>query len=101
MEMADWTRINVKSRNEWRWLVSNVRLRLIIEVSAAVVSMGAFILTLIRRDWIEVLSGVNPDHHSGAIEGLILGVFLTVGVIAATLAGAEWRHMRSVRAGAA
>jgi hypothetical protein len=81
--------------------MSKVRLRLMVEVSAAVASMAAFALTLIRRDWIEVLSGVNPDHHSGAMEWLILGVFLAVGVIAATLGRAEWRHMRSVAAGAA
>jgi hypothetical protein len=79
--------------------MSSVRLRLLVEVSAAAASLAVFVLTLVRRDWIEVLSGVNPDHHSGTTEWLILGAFLAVAVIAATLARVEWRRMRPVAAG--
>lgn len=75
--------------------MSNVRLRLMVEACAAVASMAAFVLTVIRRDWIEILSGANPDRHSGATEWLILGVFVAVAVIATALAGADWRRMRS------
>jgi hypothetical protein len=51
---------------------------------------------LVRRDWIEVMFGVDPDHRSGSVEWLILGILLAVALIASALARREWRRLRAV-----
>lgn len=72
----------------------NVGLRLIVETAAAVASFVAFLPTLFVRDWIEILFRVDPDHRSGLAEWLILGVLLTVALVASALARSEWRRLR-------
>lgn len=44
------------------------------------VSAALFALTLVRRDWIEVVFGVEPDAGSGALEWGIAFAFLFAGV---------------------
>ena len=49
-------------------------------------------LTLIVRDWIEVVFRVDPDAHNGTAEWLIV-LLLGAGVVVSTLlAGHEWRR---------
>lgn len=74
----------------------NVRLRLAVEMGTVVCSMTAFVLTLLNRDWIEVLFRVDPDHGNGSAEWLILGFFLAVTLITLVLASIEWRRLRIV-----
>jgi hypothetical protein len=74
----------------------NVRLRLAAELGTVVCSMAAFVLTLLNRDWIEVLFRVDPDHGNGSAEWLILGFFLAVALITLVLASIEWRRLRIV-----
>ena len=74
----------------------NVRLRLAVEMGIVVCSMAAFVLTLLNRDWIEVLFRVDPDHGNGSVEWLILGFFLAVALTALALARVEWRRLRIV-----
>jgi hypothetical protein len=54
------------------------------------------IVTLIRRDWIELISGVDPDNHSGSLEWLIVIVFLTASVISTFFALVEWHRASAV-----
>jgi hypothetical protein len=49
--------------------------------------------TLIRRDWIELLFRVEPDHHRGYIEWLISGALLAACLIFARLAQHEQRQL--------
>jgi hypothetical protein len=53
------------------------------------------VVTLISREWLELVFGVDPDHGSGALEwGLV--VVLGVGaVVAGLLARADWRRVRT------
>jgi hypothetical protein len=50
------------------------------------------IVTLIQRDWIELIFGVDPDNHSGSLEWLIVIVLLAASIISALFALNEWRR---------
>jgi hypothetical protein len=49
-------------------------------------------VTVIVPEWIEVLTGLDPDSGSGALEWLVVASLLAMAVVSAVLAHAEWRH---------
>jgi hypothetical protein len=64
-----------------------------IEAALAAVSAALGVLTLFWRDWIEILTGWDPDHHSGSVEiGLVLALFV-VSVTCAVLARRTYRRL--------
>lgn len=69
-----------------------VRLRFWFEAGLGAGSMAAFVLTLLVPDWIEVVFGVDPDHHSGAWEWVISAGLLVAAVVFGALARREWRR---------
>ena len=67
-----------------------------IEVALAALTGGLGILTIFWHDWIEGLTGWNPDHHGGGYEvGLILVPF-AVSVTWAALARRTYRRLAAV-----
>lgn len=50
------------------------------------------VITLIKRDWIEAMFGVDPDGHNGSVEWLIVGGLLLATLSLAALASYEWRR---------
>jgi hypothetical protein len=48
-------------------------------------------LTLVWRDWIERLTGLDPDSGSGSVEWAIVAALLALAVWLITLATREWR----------
>jgi hypothetical protein len=62
------------------------------EAALSVVTAALFVFTLVRRDWIEVLFGVDPDQHNGTLELLIVGALLVVTVTLISMATYEWRR---------
>jgi hypothetical protein len=63
-----------------------------IELGVAAASGLLCVLTLIQRDWVELIFGVDPDHGSGALEWAIVGGLAALAVLCAALAVIERRH---------
>ena len=69
-----------------------VRSRFWLELGLAALTGVLFLVTLVTREWIEAISGWDPDHHSGSLEwGIVLGLFALT-VLAAGTAYVEWRR---------
>jgi hypothetical protein len=65
-------------------------------VEAALASLCGFlaVLTLFWRDWIEALTGFDPDHHNGSFEWLIVAALFLVCVRVGVAARGEWSRPR-------
>jgi hypothetical protein len=72
-----------------------VRIRFWIEAALASLTAGLSVLTLISREWIEWLFGVDPDGGDGSLEWAIVGILLLATVIFAWFARLEWRRAAS------
>lgn len=50
-----------------------VRRRFWFEAALASVTTVLLLITLVRRDWIEAVLGIDPDAYSGSLECMIVG----------------------------
>jgi hypothetical protein len=73
---------------------SALRRRFWLEMSMAIVTCMLFVITLVQRNWIEIVFRVDPDNGSGALEWLIVGALFIITIMFVTLAGYEWRRAR-------
>jgi hypothetical protein len=71
-----------------------VRARFWIETTLASASAALGILTIIRRDWIELVLGFDPDRHNGAAEWIVVAVLLAVALVSGRLARVEYAKER-------
>ena len=71
------------------------RLRFWLETVMAIMTGALLVLTLVTRDWIEAVLGVDPDQHNGSFEWLIVAVLLTATIVLSISAHAEWRKTRA------
>ena len=69
-----------------------------LETGMATMTAILFVITLVWRDWIEIVFGVDPDKSNGSLEWLIVGALLVVTLVLFTLAGFEWRRARIIAA---
>ena len=60
------------------------------EVVAAAIGAVLFVLTLVTREWIEILTGWDPDGGSGALELAIAVGLLAVAAISAVAARRDY-----------
>ena len=67
---------------------------LITEIGLATATGLLTIVTLISREWIEIVFGVDPDQGSGALEWLLVVVLAATTLIFGLLARNEWRRPR-------
>ncbi len=72
-----------------------LRRRFWLEAGIATVTSILFVITLVQRDWIEIVFSVDPDNRNGTLEWLIVGVLLVVMITLFTLASYEWRRARA------
>ncbi|HEU0026888.1 MAG TPA: hypothetical protein VFQ25_07205 [Ktedonobacterales bacterium] len=79
-------------------MMNSLRRRFWIELGATSVTLLVFMITVTHSDWIELVSGFDPDMGSGALEWA-LGAGLTLVVIAAiVMMRYEWaRAKRSMQ----
>ena len=76
-------------------LFRNASARFWIETALAVLTGILVVVTVITREWIELLFGVDPDGGDGSLEWAIVAVLAVLTVAFAALARAEWRGLAS------
>jgi undecaprenyl pyrophosphate phosphatase UppP len=74
-----------------------LRIRARLEMTVALVAGILGILTTFWHDWIEILTGWDPDHHDGQAEWLVVAGLLVVAVTAGLAARRHWRLLSGVR----
>jgi hypothetical protein len=67
-----------------------------IEAALAGISGFLLLLTAVWRDWIEGVFGVDPDHHNGSLEWLLVALLLLATLAFGALARGEWQRYRAV-----
>jgi hypothetical protein len=70
---------------------STLRSLAIAEAVLAVATGLLAILTVFWHDWIEVLTGSDPDHHNGSLEVVIILAVALVSVFCGLSARRSWR----------
>ncbi|TFH13188.1 MAG: ABC transporter permease [Acidimicrobiales bacterium] len=69
--------------------------RITIEAVLAIACLTLAIVTVVDREWIEGLTGADPDAGSGAIEWLVV---IGLGLASVILSRLAWRTGRRLRA---
>jgi len=63
-----------------------------IEAVLALGNIALLSMTVVWKDWIELVFKVDPDAGSGAVEWSIMAVTLLLSVVFLALARGEWRR---------
>ena len=69
------------------------RARIAAETVIASAAGALGVLTMFWRDWIEALTGWDPDHHNGSFEWLIVVALLAVAAALGAVARRDWRSL--------
>lgn len=77
--------------------MEQLRRRLRTELVLAAISAALSVLTLVTPEWIEELTGLEPDAGSGGLEWIIAGAFLAGAVVCAVLDRGDYRHLATDR----
>lgn len=72
--------------------------RLWLDTALAAISGVLGLLTLVTRDWIEGLTGWDPDHHNGSAEWLIVAGLLLIAFGLGLHARRRWRGWHAAQA---
>jgi hypothetical protein len=79
-----------------RWTIKvKVRARFWLETTLASLCGFLSILTVFWRDWVEALTGFNPDSNNGSFEWAIIAGLLLFCVAAGVAARVEWLRPRT------
>jgi hypothetical protein len=72
-------------------VVKPSKIRISLETAIALFAGILGILTVFWHDWIERLTAMDPDQHSGAFEWLIVVVLLGSAAVLGAIARRDWR----------
>ncbi|HLG75573.1 MAG TPA: hypothetical protein VFA09_07235 [Ktedonobacteraceae bacterium] len=74
---------------------SALRWRFWLETVLASVASILFVITLVWRNWIEIVFKVDPDNANGSLEWFVVATFLVVAIALFVSAGYEVRRARA------
>jgi hypothetical protein len=74
------------------------RVRFWVESALSTAAAALCLMTMLWKDWIEIVFGVDPDHHSGSLEWVIALGTLLVAVGSGAAARHEWLRARPATA---
>jgi hypothetical protein len=72
-----------------------IRLRFWFVSGLSAISGALALVTLFSRDWIEALTGFDPDQHDGSFEWVLVAILVVLSGILAMFGRNEWRRSRS------
>jgi hypothetical protein len=72
--------------------------RILVELTLAIVAAVLAVVTAINAEWIEWLTGLDPDGGSGALEWCIVVVLALGAVVAGVLARRDLRTWHAATA---
>ena len=72
-----------------------LRMQAKIETGIAILAGALFLLTLITREWIEALTGWDPDHGNGSLEWLIVIVLAVIAIALGMRARSDWQKVQA------
>lgn len=64
-----------------------------LEMAVALCAGILGIVTVFWRDWIEALTGWDPDNHSGGMEWIVVAGLLVIAVVLGLAARRHWRRL--------
>ena len=67
------------------------RVRVVAETAIALFASALGVVTIFWHDWIEALTGWDPDHHNGRLEWMIVAVLLVIATAVGATARRDWR----------
>jgi hypothetical protein len=70
----------------------NMRRLFWVEIGLAAITGLLALITPIFPDWIEFVSGWDPDQHDGSVERMIVIGLFVVTIVMAAAAAIEWRR---------
>ena len=70
----------------------NLRRLFWVESGLAAIAGLLTLITPIFPDWIEFVSGWDPDQHDGSVEWLIIVGLFVIAVVMVAAAAIEWRR---------
>jgi len=63
-----------------------------VETALAMLSAFFVFLTALWKDWIEIVFRVDPDHHGGTLERVVVLTFIAPTIACIALARREWQR---------
>jgi hypothetical protein len=76
--------------------MTRLRNRFWAEAGLAAFSAVLLFVTLVTREWIELVFRVDPDHANGSLEWLFVAAAVVATVTFSVLARLEWQRIREV-----
>lgn len=73
-----------------------LRRRCWFESILALLSGALGILTIFWHDWIEALTGWDPDHHNGTMEWVVVVGLLAISVVTGYVARRHWKLLTAI-----
>jgi hypothetical protein len=69
------------------------KMRVGLETAVALLAGLLGVVTIFWHDWIEALTGLDPDQHNGSAEWLVVAGLLVVAVAMGAVARRHWRML--------